>query len=44
MPEGIYKDGFYNAGAISGLAIGTLKQLITKVENVEQEIKLLKDK
>jgi len=44
MPPEVYKDGFYDAGAVNGLAIGTLKQLITKMENLEQEIKLLKNK
>ena len=38
LPPEVYKDGFYNAGAVSGLIIGTLKQIIAKVEALEQKI------
>jgi len=38
MPQEVYKDGFYDAGSLNGLVIGTLKQLITKVEQLEQKM------
>jgi len=38
MPEGIKDRGFYDAGAVNGLMIGTLKQLIKKVEDLEEKI------
>ena len=44
MPPEVYKDGFYDAGAVQGLTIGTLKQIIDKIDAMEQEIKLLKNK
>jgi hypothetical protein len=44
MPSEVYKDGFYDAGALQGLTIGTLKQLIEKVEDLEKQIDLLKNK
>jgi len=38
MPKEVYEDGFYDAGAINGLLIGTVKQLIEKVEDLEDKI------
>ena len=38
MPKEVYEDGFYDAGAINGLLIGTVKQLIEKVESLENKI------
>ena len=38
MPPEVYQDGFYDAGAVQGLTIGTLKQLIEKVEKLEQMV------
>ena len=38
FPEKVYQDGFYDAGAVNGLVIGTLKQLIEKVEILEQKV------
>lgn len=38
MPKEVYQDGFYDAGAVQGLTIGTLKQLIERVENLEEKI------
>ena len=39
MPSQVYQDGFYDAGAIQGLTIGAIKQLIEKIENLESKIK-----
>ena len=38
MPKETYEDGFYDAGAVNGLMIGALKQLIEKVEELENRI------
>lgn len=38
MPKEVYPDGFYDAGAMSGFLIGTIKQLIEKVEQLEAKI------
>jgi len=39
FPEEVYKDGFYDAGSVQGLTIGTLKQLIERVEQLELKVK-----
>jgi uncharacterized protein (UPF0335 family) len=44
MPEEVYDGEFYDAGAVNGLLIGTAKQLIQRIEDLEEEIKQLKKK
>jgi len=39
MPPEVYKDGFYDAGAVQGFAIGALKKIIEKVEQLESKVK-----
>jgi len=36
MPDGVYEDGFYDAGKVNGFLIGTVKQLIERVEELEK--------
>ena len=38
MPKEVYEDGFYDAGSVNGLLIGAVKQLIEKVETLENII------
>ena len=40
MPPEVYQNGFYDAGAVQGLTIGTLKQIIDRVEKLEQKVGL----
>ena len=42
MPEETKSDGFYSAGAVQGLTIGTLKQLIDRVEKIENKLNNIK--
>ena len=38
MPDEVKVNGFYDAGAVNGLLIGALKQLITRVETLEGQL------
>jgi len=44
MPSEVYKDGFYDAGAVNGFLIGTVKQLVEKVEVLENKVEILENK
>jgi hypothetical protein len=44
MPEETKSEEFYDAGAVQGFLIGTVKQLIGEVEDLKKRISLLKVK
>lgn len=40
MPKEVMKDGFFDAGMLNGLLVGSIKQIIDRLEAIEKKIKL----